>query len=134
MESVSFQIPAGFERLRSASVALRELLSRHEVKEDIVNGCELALQELLTNIVEHSYEEDESRFIRVNLRVEGMRFIVETEDDGIPAIVNLEKVAMPDPLDLQVGGYGMALIMLLMDTVEHQNRDGKNYWVLTKAI
>ncbi len=134
MESVSFQLPAGFEKLRKASVALRDLLTRHRVKEEIINGCELALQELLVNIAEHSYGEDENRFISVGLRIEGNRFFVETEDSGMPANVNLEKVAMPDPLDLQVGGYGMALIMELMDKVEYQYRDGKNLWFMSKVI
>jgi serine/threonine-protein kinase RsbW len=134
MESVSFQLPAGFEKLRKASVALRDLLTRHKVKEDIINGCELALQELLANIAEHSYGEDESRFISVDLRVEGKRLFIHTEDVGVPANVNLEKVAMPDPFDLQVGGYGMALIMELMDKVEYQYRDGKNLWFMSKAI
>ncbi|MFN8382300.1 MAG: ATP-binding protein [Anaerolineales bacterium] len=134
MESVSFQLPAGFEKLRKASAALRDLLIHHNAKEEVVNSCELALQELLVNIAEHSYSQDESRFISVNLRVVGKRFFIETEDSGVPANVNLEKVAMPDPLDLQVRGYGMALIMELMDYVDYQYRDGKNLWVLSKAI
>ena len=134
MESVSFQLPAGFEKLRKASIALRDLLIHHNVKEEVVNNCELALQELLVNIAEHSYSQDESRFISVNLRIVGKHFFIETEDSGVPANVNLKEVVMPDPLDLQVRGYGMALIMELMDYVDYQYRDGKNLWVLSKAI
>lgn len=134
MESVSFQIPAGYGKIRAASEALRDLLTRHQVESAVVDGCELALHELLANIVGHSYGEDENRRIEVRLRVERTRFFAETEDDGSPAKIDLAKVSMPDPKELQVGGYGVALIKMLMDGVEYHHKDGKNTWMLLKAI
>ncbi|MFN8411372.1 MAG: ATP-binding protein [Anaerolineales bacterium] len=134
MESVSFQIPAGYGKIRAASEALRDLLLRHQVESAIVDGCELALHELLANIIGHSYNGDESRRIEVRLRVERTRFFAETEDDGTPANLDLTKVCMPDPKELPVGGYGVPVIKMLMDKVEYQHNDGKNTWLLAKAI
>ncbi len=134
MESVSFQIPAGYEDLRIAAKALRELLMLHKVQESVINNCELAMQELLSNIVEHSYSGNKDKMIEVRLQVDGKRLIIETRDSGIPANIKLESVAMPDPLELQVGGYGMAIIQALMDEVQHQYKNEKNLWTLTKKI
>ncbi|MBK9208669.1 MAG: ATP-binding protein [Anaerolineales bacterium] len=72
--------------------------------------------------------------IEVRLQVDGKRLIIETRDSGIPANIKLESVAMPDPLELQVGGYGMAIIQALMDEVQHQYKNEKNLWTLTKKI
>jgi anti-sigma regulatory factor (Ser/Thr protein kinase) len=72
--------------------------------------------------------------IDIRLRVEGQRFIIETKDTGVFANIKLEPVSMPDPLELQVGGYGMAIIQALMDDVHYQYSDSKNMWTLTKKI
>jgi anti-sigma regulatory factor (Ser/Thr protein kinase) len=134
MESVSFQIPAGYEELRIAAKALRDLLMLHKVEAGIIDNCELALQELLTNIVEHSYNGNKDKMINIRLRVEGKQFIVETMDTGVFANITLDPVRMPDPLELQVGGYGMAIIQALMDEVQYQYNDSKNMWKLIKKI
>jgi anti-sigma regulatory factor (Ser/Thr protein kinase) len=134
MESVSFQLPAGSKKIRNASIALRELLTRHKVKGELVYGCERTLLGLLAAITKHSRKEEESSFINVNLRVEGGWFYIETEDDGAPSNVDLEKVTAPVALDLQAARFDIASIKNFMDKVEYKSKDGKNFWVLGKNI
>ena len=134
MDSISFQIPASFEDLRIATKALRNLLTLYEVDSKITDNCELVLQELLANIVEHSYNSDKSKTINIKLQVKGKQFIIETIDTGIPANIKLENISIPNLPDLQVGGYGMAIAQALIDDIQYQFEGNKNMWKLTKNV
>jgi anti-sigma regulatory factor (Ser/Thr protein kinase) len=124
MESVSFQIPAGYGDLRIAEKALHKLLSLHEVEADIAADCKLALQELLTNIVDNAYENNTDTMIDLRFRVNGKHLFVEVKDIGSPAI------AAPVP----GGGNETGTVAALMDEVQYQFKDNRNMWMLVKKI
>jgi len=130
----SLQIPADYEQLRSASLALREMLIQSRVAETTISSCELILQELLTNIVDHAYLGDASQSIHINLSIHSRQLIIETQDTGVAANVDLENVAMPDPLAFQEGGYGLAILMSLSDEVLYRRENQINIWKLVKQI
>jgi serine/threonine-protein kinase RsbW len=132
MHTDSLTIFATYGMLRVPAKRLREILSSTKVSEDFVNGCELALQELLTNLVEHACENDAAKTILVSFTLESNMLIIQTEDTGMRANVNLESVEMPDPTELAEGGYGMALIKMIMDEVKYTTENGRNIWQLTK--
>ena len=135
---VSLTLQASYAHLRAGAEALGSLLAQSGAPAELASGCELALQELLTNIVDHAYDEDATRQIGLRLQVENTgqerRLTIETEDGGRPAEVDLQSVAMPDPLDLQEGGYGMAIITSLMDEVSYRRDGSNNRWKLVKVF
>lgn len=134
MPTDSLTIFATYGMLRVPANRLREILSSTKVSEDFVNGCELALQELLTNLVEHACENDAAKTILVSFTLESNMLIIQTEDTGMRANVNLEAVEMPDPTELAEGGYGMALIKMIMDEVKYTTENGRNIWQLKKRF
>lgn len=134
METESLVIPATYAALRVPAERLRKMLLAARIAEATVGECELALQELLTNLVDHAYNGDDRKMITVHFQLEAESLTIETVDFGRPAQIDLKEVNMPDPASLAEGGYGMALIKALMNTVDYESRGRKNTWRLVKRF
>lgn len=132
MLTESITVHATYKDIRLPSEHLRALLFDNEAEEGVVHGCELALHELLVNLVDHAYEGDESMYITVNLACNKNTIMIETQDTGKPAEIDLTKAAMPDPAELAEEGYGLPLMQLLMDDVKYNDDNGRNIWKMVK--
>lgn len=113
---------------------LRIYSKREGVAEEIVNMCELALQELLTNLVDHAYSGNPNKLIKVIFSITSEKITIQTYDTGISAQVNLDNVQMPSPEELAEGGYGIAIIKSVMDEVKYSTSNGTNMWELVKNL
>ena len=134
MFNESLTIHAEYKALREPCERLRILLKRSGVPEETISLCELALQELLANLVDHAYEGNPNGQITVRMAGSREQIAIQTEDTGIPANVNLEEIHMPAPEELAEGGYGIAIIRTLIDEVQYKSLQGKNIWTLVKRI
>jgi serine/threonine-protein kinase RsbW len=129
------KIPADYQETRTVKVALRRLCKQAKVSDELAGLAELALQELLTNIIRHSYHEDARQVLSVAIQIEAGRLVIETEDAGSAYIGSLlEKAKMPDPALLQEHGYGLAIIKALMDEVAYRREYNRNIWRLEKRV
>lgn len=133
MEFVSFQIPARNEKLQIASKALRDLLKRNHVDELVIDECDLALCELLNNIVKHAYDGEKHR-IEIRLGMKKRMFFAEVEDDGLLAAAKHKRTGAAGKNKSQVGPYEMARVGKLMHDVKYQYRDEKNFWVISRMV
>ncbi len=134
MRSEPIIVPATYKDIRIPAERLRAVMLADLLPEDVILECELALQELLTNLVDHAYGGDAVRTITINLACDATRMLIETRDTGKPASVDLEKAVMPDPTDLAEGGYGLAIIKSLVDEVNYKTENGINIWQLIKYL
>lgn len=134
MPTESMIIRANYNDIRIPCERLRGFLKEAGVPDDLIDQCELPLQELLTNLVDHAYVGDESGRIIVNLSLDGGNLAIETRDTGAPLRLDLARISMPDPAELAEGGYGMAIIQSLMDKVEYSSTQGTNIWKLVKRL
>ncbi len=134
MRSESIAVRSTYEDIRLPSERLRALLSINHVEEGIINGCELALHELLTNLVDHAYAGSENGLITVNLACDETGILIETRDTGKRSQLDLNRVSMPEPEELAEGGYGLAIIQALMDEVTCRQEGAVNIWQLRKRI
>ena len=132
MRTESLTVRATYEEIRRPSAILQHLFTQMHVAEEVRGSCELALHELLTNLVDHAYAGDGSRSIKVKMSCDRTRVLLETMDTGTPPSVKLDQVSMPNPTDLAEGGYGLAIIQQLMDEVRYQSEHGRNIWQLVK--
>lgn len=132
MSVESLVIPATYAALRVPAERLRKMLLTAHIPEAIVGECELALQELLTNLVDHAYDGDDRKMITIRFALGPTSITIETIDFGQPAHIDLNEVHMPDPSSLAEGGYGMALIKAIMDSVECESQGRRNTWRLVK--
>ncbi|HNE05595.1 MAG TPA: SpoIIE family protein phosphatase, partial [Anaerolineales bacterium] len=130
----SLTVRANYEDIRQPCERLRTNLSQSGVSEEIAGLCELALQELLTNLVDHAYEGNLNGQITVRMASKNGQIFLQTEDTGLPARIKMEDVHMPNPEDLAEGGYGMAIIRSLMDDIRYESMQGKNIWTLIKNL
>lgn len=134
MFNESLTVRANYEEIRQPCERLRHNLRQAGVSEEIAGQCELALQELLTNLVDHAYEGNPNGQIAVRMAGNRGQIFIQTEDTGLPAKIKMEDVHMPDPEDLAEGGYGMAIIRSLMDDVRYETAQGKNVWIMVKNL
>jgi anti-sigma regulatory factor (Ser/Thr protein kinase) len=116
--------------------AITQLGTAHDLPDKVVSDLNLALEEVITNIIRHGYEGREDREVTIVCDVAAEAVAVTVEDDGVP----FNPLQLPDP-DLtipleerQVGGLGVYLVRQLMDEVDYRAEGGRNILRLTKRI
>ena len=92
---------------------------------------EMAVVEIVGNIVEHAYEADAAsggRMLTVELRLTPDEVEATLSDNGLPAELDLGSVTMPD--EDAVSGRGLALAVAAIDDLGYERVDGRNHWRL----
>ena len=123
------------EVLRLGAIAER-FGAEHQLSNDDVMAINLALDEVLMNVIEYRYEDDGDHEITVTMAVEDGVLTIEVEDDGRP----FDPLQAPPPdLDLPieerpVGGLGIHLVRSMMEAVEYQRRGGRNILTMRRTI
>lgn len=105
--------------------------------ERAVYHCQMAVDEALTNIIEHGFGyEGADSTIEICCEHDGDRFVITLVDES-PAFNPLEHTA-PDPdepLDSrEPGGWGIYFIRRLMNEVNYERANGQNRLTLVKLI
>jgi serine/threonine-protein kinase RsbW len=92
---------------------------------------EMALVEIVGNIVEHAFELDadaRGRLLTVALTMAPDRIEAVLSDNGLPAAIDLGAVTMPD--EDATSGRGLALAVAAVDEVGYERVEGRNHWRL----
>jgi anti-anti-sigma factor len=121
--------------LERVSRFITEFGQRQGLSTRTVGELDLAVSEIVTNIISYAYDDTHEHKIVVRLAVKANDVAVEIEDDGRP--FDPVSVAAP-PLDLPleqrpVGGLGIHLVRKLTDAVAYQRLHDKNLLRLRKA-
>jgi anti-anti-sigma factor len=102
----------------------------------MVFDMNLALDEVLTNIVTYAYDDEDEHQIVVRLRLERDRFVVDVEDDGRefdPLATDEPDLAAPVE-ERPVGGLGLSLVRRLVSELAYDRRGGWNVLTMTRYI
>jgi serine/threonine-protein kinase RsbW len=108
--------------------------ARNNVPEAAIGHVNLALDELITNTISYGVVDQRSHRIRVTLRLDHGRLVVELLDDGRP----FAPFGGDDPdvtrslEDRAIGGLGIYFVRKLMDHVDYQHVNGQNRVTLIK--
>ena len=134
MQTESITIHATYEDILLPSAHLRELLTMNHISEEIIQSCETALNKLLQNIVEHSYNKDAQKIITVSIAYNNSGVYIETQDEGMPVEFAVNKVI--EAKNLQPALYDEEAIAQkdMLDEVWYEVDMGKNIWQLIKYI
>jgi sigma-B regulation protein RsbU (phosphoserine phosphatase) len=101
-----------------------------------VRALNLALDDLLNNVVSYAYEDEREHEIRVHVELGEGRVTLTIRDDGRP--FNPFGSVDPDtsrPLeDREIGGLGIHLVEQMMDKVEYHRRIEENVVTVVKYI
>ena len=103
---------------------------------DDVASVNLAIDELLSNVINHAYDDAETHHIQLTVSVAGDLLTLSIDDEG--KAFNPIEAPMPD-LDLPiekrpVGGLGIFLVKSMADTLEYRREHGHNILTLTKKL
>jgi phosphoserine phosphatase RsbU/P len=116
------------------SQTLSEFGQRHGLPSKVIHDLNLALEEILTNIISYGYTDNREHEIRVSLVAQPGEVSAEVQDDGQP--FNPLGAPEPDttkPLEERaIGGLGIYLVRKLMDGLEYKRQGERNFLTIKK--
>lgn len=134
-EAVEIKLRNKLSELARFNQTLTEFGRRHGLAPRVVHDLNLALEEILTNIISYGYTDNrEEHEIKVGLSVQPGEVRVDVEDDGQP--FSLLEAPEPDttkPLEERtVGGLGILLVRQLMDGLDYKRQGDRNLLSIKK--
>jgi serine/threonine-protein kinase RsbW len=94
-----------------------------------VHDLNLALEEILNNIISYAYTDSREHEIKVRLSAQPGEIRAEVEDDGQP--FNPLEAPEPDTAksleERTIGGLGIHLVRKLMDDIEYKRQGERNF-------
>lgn len=94
----------------------------------------LVLEELITNIINYAYNDDQPHQIKLTLIFHSPHLTAQLSDDGLPFDpTSAAQLDLSSNLeDRPIGGLGIHFVREFMDTVEYKRMDGCNHLRLGK--
>jgi serine/threonine-protein kinase RsbW len=136
MIKIDTTIPGTLAGIRQISGVVDQLAAGHRLSSDVVADIQVALDEVLNNIITHGYSDDRVHEIRVRFSLDPQVLTVEIEDDGKP--FNPLSVPAPDrsvsSRERKVGGVGIHFVKHLMSDLAYSFENNRNCLVLKKNL
>ncbi len=135
-ETLSVTLQNRLSELERLGRIVAEFGEDHRLSDKVLYAVNLALDEIVTNIISYGYEDQADHQILLRLSLKEKELTAEVEDDGKP--FNPLEAPEPDldqPLEeRKVGGLGIHLIRNMMDGMEYRRQNGKNLLVMKKRV
>ena len=124
-----------FSELPAAAEQISEFLESREAAPDVVFAANLAVEELVTNIIKYGYDDAGKHEVIVRLSLEGTRLQIVIEDDGHE--FNPFDRPAPDihaPVEeREIGGLGIHFVKNLLDSCDYRREGARNIVTLIKT-
>lgn len=133
----TFNITSDYGNVIEVNQRIREYLSGENLEEHLCNAVEICLTEALNNVIKHSYSGDNTKSIEINIKKDSKFLEIEIVDAGSPRKNLTIKELDFDPEDidnLPESGMGLFIIKQLMDELNYNSKEGKNYFILKKWL
>lgn len=134
--SITIRLPVDLKEIERLNRLVRQFGDLHEVPSRALYAVNLALDEIVTNVVLHGFEDPSGQEFEVRLTAAPGAITGEIEDAG--AAFNPLDAPAPDlnaPLDERaLGGLGVHLVKNLMDKVDYRRDGAKNVLTILKRI
>lgn len=107
---------------------LAPFLEAHTLPEPAVYTVELALEEMITNIIKYGYDDAAEHAISVRIEIRPSNLQITLQDDGHE--FNPLTVPQPNitaPMEQRcIGGMGIYLVRQMLSGITYQRRNGVN--------
>jgi serine/threonine-protein kinase RsbW len=122
--------------LTRVALYLEELGEEWGLPAPLIMSLNLVLEEALSNIILYGFDVGSEHTIEITFRKTGSELNFSIVDDGYeydPTLRDDPDITLPVE-ERPIGGLGIFLIKKIMDKVEYQRKEDKNYLILTKNI
>lgn len=122
--------------VREVNAAFAGFAEEHALAADVRRSLNVALDELLANVLSHGRTGREPCSVTVEVELDKERVTVTVTDNGMP-FDPFGRDAPDTTLSVEarpIGGLGIHLVGQLMDQVSYQRREGHNVVVLVKQL
>jgi len=113
-----------------------QFCQEHELSADIEGDLNLALEEIVVNVIRYGHPEGGKHEIQVWLSLEQDCVVATVEDDGLP--FNPLEAPEPDldsPIETRpIGGLGIHLVRNITDSLAYCRSEGRNRLVMRKQV
>ncbi len=108
----------------------------NKLSDKVANHVDLALDEILNNIIRHGYSDNDPHEIQIILNLEKDTLHIEVEDDGksFNPLKSEEADTKSSLEERAVGGLGLHFVKKFMDGMDYHYANKKNRLSLTKNI
>ena len=136
--TLAIRLANDLEELDRLSEALESFCTEQGFSPAQTYSLELALDEIVSNIIQYGAFDDIRERISILIRHDGDTSLIRVEDDGVA--FNPLTAAPPEldvPLEQRkrpVGGLGIHIVSSVMDRVEYFRRGGKNILEMEKGV
>jgi anti-sigma regulatory factor (Ser/Thr protein kinase) len=134
--SITIRLEAQLPEVERLNRLARQFGELHEIPGRALYSLNLALDELVTNVILYGYEDPTDQQIVVRIEAEPGRLSGVIEDEGR----EFDPVSAPPP-DLtsplasrELGGLGIHLVRSLMEEVSYRREGAKNFLTIRKRI
>jgi len=123
-------------QVAEAIARMENFRQRNGIDEDAFAGLDLAVDEILTNVVSYAFRDGARHRIDVELDLSGERLSIEIRDDGIP----FNPLDIPPPKldgelgEREVGGLGMHFVRNIADEITYRREANWNILSLSKNM
>lgn len=140
MPHLELRFESRLELVSLAGAAVRAMCEVRGVDPESTSAIELLAVEIATNVVEHGYQGRAGEPVQLRISFGDEQVDVEVADTGevLPAerVANAElpEILLDATEDLPEGGFGLALVRMLADTVEVTSKEGWNVLRFTRRL
>ena len=110
----------------------------HNLPEEVVNAVHLALDEMISNIILYAFNDEKDHNIYIKLALNEENVILQIRDDGQkfnPFSLSQTKADTQSSLsERPIGGLGLHLIKILMDSCEYSYQNSQNCSIMKKKL
>lgn len=133
---ISFDLKNDLAEIARLSETVDEIGRNYGIPAEILYAVNLALDEILTNVISYGYAEPGEQVIRVRLTIAANELVAEIEDEARP--FNPLEAPAPEvnaPLqDKPLGGLGIHLARTMTDAMAYRRENGKNILTFRKKF
>jgi anti-anti-sigma factor len=114
--------------LAGLNATLGQFLDAHGVPHRAAYAVNLAIDELVVNVMRYAYVDDDTHVIDIELTIEALQVILRITDDGRPFDPRRGPALDLHAEDREAGGLGLILVLDMVDGLTYRRMDEKN-WV-----
>lgn len=117
-----------FANLGGLMEGATRFLENQAVDAQAVYRINLALEEMVTNIIKYGYDTPGKHTIGITLDVGAKEVTAVIVDDGhqFNPVLQERKQPADNPEDREIGGWGIHLIKTLLDHMDYRREGGRN--------